>query len=90
MFSRNIVGSLVLGAAAVVSGCAASPTEREFGNAVRHTLAQQRATPAPAPDVDPTTDGQRVESVMTMYRTMVGDPVPVVREREVKKEAGAP
>jgi hypothetical protein len=66
-------------------GCAASPTERDFGNAVRHTVAQQRLAPQPAPDAEPTTDGQRLESVMTVYRSMVGDPLPVVRELTVEK-----
>lgn len=89
MSSHNVIGTVVLAVAAVLSGCAASPTEREFGQAVRHTLAQQRVAPMPAPDTEPTTDGQRLENVMSVYRSMVGDPIPVVRELEVQKGQGA-
>lgn len=71
--------------AAMLIGCAASPTERTFGDSVRHTIAQQRVAPQPAPDTPVGTDGQRLESVMSVYRSMVGDPLPVVREVQVEK-----
>jgi hypothetical protein len=67
-----------------LAGCAASPSEQAFGDAVRETMAAQRIAPAPAPDEEPTGDGQRLEGVMSVYRTMVGDPQPVVRQRSVE------
>jgi hypothetical protein len=76
--------AIALGLLAVLTGCAASPLERSFGEANRQTMAAQHIAPAPTPDDDPATDGQRLEGVMTIYRTMVGDPQPVVRQRTVE------
>jgi hypothetical protein len=79
----NINVMLRLAAFACVAGlvgCAASPTERAFGDAVRHTMAQQVIPPDPAPTEEVGTDGQRLEGVMSVYRTLVGEPRLVVGE----------
>ena len=88
MSSHTRYGTLFAVGALMLTGCSASPTERDFGDAVRHTMAQQRAAPAPAPAGDPTTDGVRMENVMSVYRSFVGDPSPVVREVIVEQGQG--
>ena len=71
---------------ALLSGCAATETEKQFGNAVRDTLAQQRMTPQPADDGVLTGDGPRTENVINVYRSNMGDPNSVVNTRKVTKE----
>lgn len=85
MTTQVTVRMITLLCSAALLGCAASPTERDFGDSVRHTIAQQRIAPQPAPETPQGTDGQRLESVMSVYRSMVGDPLPVVREVLVEK-----
>jgi hypothetical protein len=71
---------------ALLSGCAATETEKQFGNAVRDTLAQQRIQPQPADDEPVTGDGPRTENVIHVYRSNMGDPGGVVGARKVTKE----
>jgi hypothetical protein len=85
MNANQLLGAVLLASSACLAGCAASPSEEAFGDAVRQTMTAQRITPEPAPDAEPSTDGQRMEAVMSVYRTMVGDPLPVVRERAVER-----
>lgn len=72
--------------AVALAGCAATETEKQFGNAVRDTLAQQRMQPAPAEDGVLSGDGTRVEGVIETYRTQVGDPNRVVNTQKVTKQ----
>jgi hypothetical protein len=86
---QSVFGALTIAGVILSGGCATSATEQDFGNSVRHTMAMQRTPPAPAPATEPTLDGERLESVLSVYRTMVGDPTPVVREAPVNGEQGA-
>jgi len=75
----------------LVTGCAHSPTEADFGNSVRNVIAkQQLPSKGPLQDDEPlqSTDGRRGESVTTVYQTMVGDPGAVVRSTKVQSGAG--
>ena len=85
MTTNAILRLATLACIAAVVGCAASPTERSFGDAVRHTMAQQRIAPGPAPTEEAGTDGQRLENVMSVYRTLVGEPRLVVGEAAVEQ-----
>ncbi len=76
---------MILATVAALSACATTATERSFGEATRSVVAQQRQAPEPR-EPDLSTDGQRLESVMEQYRTWVGDPLPVVRQRPVEAQ----
>lgn len=65
------------------SGCASTLTEETYGDSVRSVVAAQRLEPQPRePEVS--TDGARMESVLSIYRTWVGDPLPVIKQRAVE------
>lgn len=70
----------------LLGGCAATETEKQFGNAVRDTLAQQRVEPQPAGDDPAMGDGPRTENVIHVYRSNMGDPAAVTGARKVTKE----
>lgn len=76
---------LILFCSAALSGCATSATERAFGDSVRSVVAEQRMAPEPR-EPELSTDGERLENVMQQYRTWVGDPLPVVRQRPVEAQ----
>jgi uncharacterized lipoprotein YajG len=76
---------LILSSGLALAGCAASHTEQTFGDAVRSVTSDQRLVAEVRDDQADVTDGQRLESVMTLHRTMVGDPAGVVRQRVVEQ-----
>jgi hypothetical protein len=84
--NHKIFGFAALMLGATLTGCATSQTEEEFGNSVRATMAEQRMQPQPSDGTTPSGDGQRTESVLNVYRNMVGDPTPVVNTRAVEKD----
>jgi hypothetical protein len=62
--------------AAAVAGCNAYPTaKQDFGDSVRHMVQSQRVSTEPV-DTEPvrTGDGQRLNSVLEVYRTGVSRP----------------
>ncbi len=74
---------LLLTTGLTLAGCASSPVEDAYGDSVRSVVAAQRIEPQPR-EPELTTDGARLEGVMTIYRTWVGDPQPVVKQRPVE------
>lgn len=84
----NMQGLIPL-ALLALCGCAGSATERHYGDAVRQTLAAQRIAPEPGKDGPVAADGRRIESVMTVYRTMVGEPRTVVNQTVVEEGQGS-
>jgi hypothetical protein len=83
----RLMTAAIMMASVGLAGCSASPTEAAFGQAVRANLAEQRVLPQPVDvDAEPVLDGQRIEGVMEVYRTLVGDPLPVVRVRPVERD----
>ncbi len=82
---RTVFAFTALLTGATLTGCASSQTEAQFGNAVRSTIADQRMQPQPPDGAPAGTDGQRVESVLSVYRTRVGDPAPVVNTIPVER-----
>jgi len=84
---RRSKGFVALALSAALAGCtAASPTEEEFGDALRATLAEQRVAPQPSDEVTVDGDGQRLEGVIGIYRSSAGDPGSVVNTRSVDKK----
>jgi type IV pilus biogenesis protein CpaD/CtpE len=78
---------LLLAMASTVSGCASSPTEEAFGDALRATLAAQRAQPEPVTSDEPAgMDGQRAEGVISVYRGVIGNPATVVGSQPAERE----
>ena len=84
--NRKIIGFAALAIGATLTGCATSQSEAEFGNSVRATMADQRMQPQPSDGTTPSSDGQRTENVLKVYRSMVGDPTPVVNSRAVEQD----
>lgn len=78
MKSHNILAAL--GIAALLAGCANTPTavESNFGASVRNMIEAQTYDPstlsAPSTDVIESGDGQRLEAVLDAYRTDVAKP----------------
>ena len=75
----------------LICGCQASSTEENFGSSVRNMIAQQQIeSTGPLQPNEPLAsgDGRRLESVTTVYQSMVGDPGPVVRQIKVEGEGG--
>ena len=77
-------------ASLLISACTSvSPTEQDFRNSVENMIAKQQIKPTGPLQADEpiqSGDGRRLENVLTVYQTHVGDPTPVVRE--VKVEGG--
>lgn len=85
--NRTAFGFAALLIGATLTGCASSSqTEAEFGNSVRDAMADQRMQPQPSDGTTPSGDGQRTENVLKVYRSMVGDPTPVVNSRAVEQD----
>ena len=84
--TRTVFGFVALVIGATLTGCSSSQTESQFGNSVRATMADQRLAPQPSDGTTPSGDGQRTENVLKVYRSMVGDPTPVVNARTVEQE----
>lgn len=83
----NVYKLTMLSLAAMLIGCAASPTEESFGDAVRATLAEQRVQPQPpADDAETGMDGQRIEGVLGVYRSTIGNPTTVVGSQAFEQE----
>lgn len=75
---KKVTGSTLLFVFGVsLYGCTVWPQKEDFGDAVTHMQTEQKATPATqaAPQ-----DGQRMRSVLRVYREDVGKP------QEVKQE----
>lgn len=74
----NTMAALVLGAATLLAGCAATApeTERHFGNAVRAAVAAQVADPAAAANSTPVTgiDGRAARATQLHYEASFAKP----------------
>ena len=75
-----VTATLIL-LAIILVGCASSATrvEKDYGNSVHAMQVQQTMDPMTIINVDTsvieTTDGQRMDNALTVYREHVGDPV---------------
>lgn len=76
--TNDISRLAALALSTLLLGCAASPTEQTFGQAVRATLAEQRVQPGPDTGAAAGMDGPRAEKVIGVYRDTVGNPADVV------------
>ena len=74
-----VIGASIL-LAILLTGCASSATrvEKDYGNSVHAMQVQQTMDPMTIINADTsvieTTDGQRMENALTVYRENVGDP----------------
>jgi type IV pilus biogenesis protein CpaD/CtpE len=91
IIKNNISTSALIGVALTgfLAGCATAPrqVEKDFGSSVRGMNQAQILDPVAArnPDMTPvmTTDGQRMETVMGIYRSSVGEPQSVFESTEI-------
>ncbi len=71
----------------LLCGCAGQTrTETEYGKAVRNVVSKQQVAPRGplrADEPQPSTDGRRMQNVIEVYQTSVGDPAAVVRSKEL-------
>jgi hypothetical protein len=83
----NRLTLMTLTLAAVLYGCATSPVDAVFGDAVRATLAEQKAAPQPTTgDEQATLDGPRTEAVLEAYRGAIGNPAAVFGSQGIRRE----
>jgi hypothetical protein len=74
-----VIGATIL-LAILLPGCASSATrvEKDYGNSVHAMQVQQTMDPMTIINADTsvieTTDGQRMDNALTVYRENVGDP----------------